>query len=321
MPDGSDLRLPLHVIKGAQPGPTLGISGAIHGNEVVPSVGTIRRVLELVDPAELSGTLMAVPVCNPLGAGELSRDTPGDGQNANAVFFEPGHSKYTEPVKTVTEQIAGVLVTEFLAHLDYQIDFHCSVDNHAVHMIEFTKEPVSRGMARAFGMPILLYDEWRPGQMWRESERLGAKVIVAECGGGGALYAEWVARGVRGVLNVMRYLGMLPGEVPRPPKQYVVRGDSGYEHNANILKTREGGLVIPDPAITPQTVYDGEPVVGVPVLGELLSMYDLTVRQTFEAPFERTLLIAAVVGPLWTYPGNYAYILFDADGPDVEILD
>jgi hypothetical protein len=96
-----------------------------------------------------------------------------------------------------------------------------------------------------------------------------------------------------------------------------VRGDSGHEQNANILKPREGGLIVPHPAVTPQTVFDGQPVTGVPVLGELLSMYDLTVRQRFEAPFERTLLIAAVVGPSWSYPGTYAYILFDADNAEV----
>jgi hypothetical protein len=55
------------------------------------------------------------------------------------------------------------------------------------------------------------------------------------------------------------------------------------------------------------------------VLGELLNMYDLTVRQKFEAPFERTLMLAAVAAPAWHYPGNYAYILFDAD--KAEVLD
>jgi len=319
MPDGSELRLPLHVVKGMHPGPTLGLTGAIHGDEVSPSVSIIRRVLEMLDPAELSGTVMAVPICNPLGAGELSRETPGDGQNANAVFFGPGSTKYTQPVKTVTEQIADVLADKVLAHLDYQIDFHSGGAEHAVHMIEFTKDPVTRGMARAFNMPILLHDEWRSGQMWRESERLGARVIVAECGGGGHLYHEWLDRGVSGTFNVMRHLDMLPGQVQKPPQQYVVRGDSGHEHNAHILKPREGGLIIPDPAITPQTVFDGQPVSGVPVLGELLNMYDLSVRQTFEAPFERTLLIAAVIAPSWNYPGEYAYILFDAD--KAEILD
>jgi predicted deacylase len=317
MPDGSELRLPLHVIEGTRPGPTLGLTGAIHGDEVAPSVGIIREVLESLDPEQLSGTVMAVPICNPLGVGQLSRHTPGDGLNANAAFLEPGHDKYTQPVRTVTEQLTAVLSQEVLARLDYQIDFHSGGANHAVHMIEFTEDPVTKEMARAFNMPILLLDEWRPGQMWRESQRLGAQAIVAECGGGGHLYNEWLERGVNGTLNVMRYLGMLPGRVEKPPVQYVVRGDSGHEYNARILRPREGGIIIPNRAITPQIVFDGKPVEGVPVLGELLNMYDLTVRQRFEAPFERTLMLAAVVATSWNYPGEYAYILFDADKAEI----
>jgi predicted deacylase len=67
MPDGSELRLPLHVVKGAKPGPTLGVSGAIHGDELLIPVSIIRRVLEQLDPAELSGTVMAVPVAPDAG--------------------------------------------------------------------------------------------------------------------------------------------------------------------------------------------------------------------------------------------------------------
>ena len=84
--NGAELRLPLHVVKGARPGPILGLSGTLHGDEYVPSVNIINRVLELLDPAELSGTVMAVPVCNPLGAGERSRHTPGDGMNLIRPF-------------------------------------------------------------------------------------------------------------------------------------------------------------------------------------------------------------------------------------------
>jgi hypothetical protein len=317
MPDGSELRLPLHVVKGARPGPTLGLSGALHGDEMIPSVGIIRAILERLDADELSGTVMAVPICNPLGVGERSRQTPGDGINLNTVFVDPSHGGHVEPVKMVTQQIASVLTDAFLAHLNYQIDFHTGGDNHSVHMIEFTEDPESTSMARAFNMPILLKDEWRPGQMWAMSERLGVKAIVAECGGGGLFYEEWLERGVAGAFNVMRHLGMLPGKVEKPPRQYVVNNTTGHEVNLNILRPREGGLIMPDPALSPRVSFDGRPIVGIPVLGRMLNMYDLTFRQAFEAPFERTLMLAGVIAPAWNYPGEFAYILADADAAEV----
>ena len=75
-------------------------------------------------------------------------------------------------------------------------------------------------MARAFNQPILMRDYWLPEQIWGMSERLGIKMICAECGGGGQLYKEWLERNVRGTFNVMRQLGMLPGPVQKPPTQY-----------------------------------------------------------------------------------------------------
>jgi predicted deacylase len=314
MPDGSDLRLPLHIVKGARPGPTLGLSGALHGNEMVPSVSIIRHVLELLDPNELSGTVIALPICNPLGAGQESRNTPGDGMNLNGAF-ESGHGSI-EPVKAVTEQIADVITNEFLSKLNYHIDFHTGGGNHSVHMIEFVNEPESTAMARAFNMPILLMDVWRPGQMWAMSEKLGVKVIVAECGGN-ALCDEWLERGVQGAFNVMRQLRMLPGEVIRPPRQYVVNNTTGHEHNLTILRPQEGGLIIPEPGIDARVSFVGQPVEGPRVLGKLLNMYDLSFRQEFATPFKRTLLLAAVVAPSWNYPGSFAYILANADDAQV----
>ncbi len=317
LPGGTELRLPLHTLKGANPGPTLGLSAAVHGDEFVPSVGIIKQLLEQLDPAQLSGTVMAMPILNALGVGERSRHTPGDGMNLNEAFGETGPDAHVEPVKTATEQMADVITEGFLRNLNYLIDFHNGGDNHSVHMIEFTEDPASTGMARAFNMPILLKDVWGPRQMWKGAERLGVKTIVAELGGGGMLSDEWTARGVRGVLNVMRYLGMLPEPVEAPPRQYVVDNRPGHGRNLVILRPREGGLIIPDPAINAQKSFDGEPVVGVPTLGRLLNPYDLTVRQTFDTPFAKTLMLAAVVSPSWNYPGEFAYILADADAAEV----
>lgn len=319
LPNGTDLKLPLHVIEGARPGPTLGLSALIHGDEPLPSLAILRRVLDLLDPKELTGKVMVLPVCNPLGIGENSRNTPHDGANMNSAFTVPEPNGYVTPVLTISEMMASTLAEGFLQHLDYHIDFHAGDASLSVNMIEFADNPVSLGMARAFLTPILLKDEFGATQFWGASERLGSKLIVAECGGGGLLFEEWIERGVRGAFNVMRHLGMLPGKEERPPTQTVVTNTSGHHHNLTILRPREGGLLIPDPAITPRTSFEGKPVSGVPVFGRLLNMYDLDYHQDFEAPFERTLMLAASVAPAWYYPGDTAYIVADYDG--AEVLD
>ena len=313
---GAELRVPLHTLAGAQPGPTLGLSALVHGNEPVPSIGIIRAVLERLDANELRGTLLAAPVLNPLGYAAMSRHTPEDGMNLNGAFIESDAGGHPEPVKTVSIQLDTAISAGFLSKLDYQIDFH-SGGNASVHMIEFTDDPESRAMARAFNMPILLRDVWMPGQMWTRATQLGVKLIVAELGGAGQLYDQWIERGVAGVFNVMRQIGMLPGEVIPPPRQYVVNNQVGHEENLNILRPREAGLIVPDPAITPQRAFDGQPIAGPLVLGQLLNPYDLTVRQEFAAPFARTLMLATRITPTWCTPGEFGYIITNADNAEI----
>jgi predicted deacylase len=313
---GAELRIPLHTVRGTRPGPTLGLSALVHGNEPVPSVEIIRAAIERLDTDELRGTVLAVPVLNPLGAAAQSRHTPEDGLNLNAAFVPSDAGGHPEPVKTVSIQLAAAIDQAFLSHLDYLIDFH-SGGPASAHMMEFTDDPESRAMARAFNMPILLRDTWLPGQMWAHAEQHGVRTIVAELGGAGQLYSQWVERGVAGVFNVMRLLGMLPGDLAAPPRQYVVNNLPGHEQNLNILRPREAGLIVPEPAITAQVAFDGQPIQGAQVLGRLLNPYDLTLRQEFATPFARTLMLAARVAPAWCTPGEFGYIITDADNAEV----
>lgn len=315
---GAELRLPLHTLRGARPGPTLGLSALVHGNEPVPAVGIIRAVLERIDPAELRGTVLAVPVLNPLGYAGMSRHTPEDGMNLNGAFVVSDAGGHPEPVKTLSIQIANAITEGLLSRINYHIDFHTG-GNATVHMIEFTDDPESRAMARAFNMPILLRDVWMPGQMWTRGEQLGVKTIVAELGGAGQLYSQWVERGVAGTLNIMRSLAMLPGEVLPPPRQYVVNNTAGHEENLHILRPSEAGLIVPEPAITPQVAFAGQPLEGAQVLSRLINPYDLTERQVFATPFARTLMLATRVTPSWCTPGEFGYIITDADS--AEVLD
>ena len=57
---------PVYVVHGKKPGPTLFLSGAIHGDEI-NGVEIIRRVLNRKSLRRIRGTLVAVPVVNIFG--------------------------------------------------------------------------------------------------------------------------------------------------------------------------------------------------------------------------------------------------------------
>jgi predicted deacylase len=314
MADGSELRLPMHVLKGKHSGPTLGLTALVHGDEALPSIAIISKLFEQLDPEQLSGTIMAVPVCDPPAAGENTRNTPHDGVNLNDAFGEPGEDSTTIPTATISGQIAGVLKDKFLKYLDYHIDFHTGDDAMSVNMIEFSEDEESIAMARAFNMPVLLKDAWGDRQIWGASARAGAKVIVAEVGGGSLLFDKWLARGVEGTVNVMRRFGMIPGDVVPPPQQIVVDNSKGHHRNLVLLRSSAGGLFMPEADITAETSFDGKPLSGGPrTLGKLINMYDLSVIETYETPFANTVLLATAVNPSWHAPGDTLYIIADAD--------
>lgn len=84
---------------------TLGLIALVHRDEALPSAAIVRRVLELVHPAELSGTPLAVPVVNLLGAGTHSRHTPLDDMSLSAAFCEPSEGSATLPIKSASEEL------------------------------------------------------------------------------------------------------------------------------------------------------------------------------------------------------------------------
>src|SRR5438105_12409245 len=82
---GFELFIPLHRLDGRSPGPTLGLSAVVHGDEPLTNE-VIRQVLTRVDPAELRGSILAVPIVNTLAFETLTRHTPIDMLDLNRNF-------------------------------------------------------------------------------------------------------------------------------------------------------------------------------------------------------------------------------------------
>ena len=62
--DGSAVSLPLLVVRGAAPGKTLFVSAGVHGDEF-EGMACLWRLFEELRPADVAGTVAAVPVANP----------------------------------------------------------------------------------------------------------------------------------------------------------------------------------------------------------------------------------------------------------------
>ena len=123
----NDAALPLLVVRGEREGPVLAVSAAVHGDEY-EGVRAIFEVFDLLDPAELSGTPLAMPVVNGAAHRACTRTNPADSLNLARVF--PG-----DPQGTITQRIAHTFGCEVIAKADFYLDLHSGGVRYAMPSI------------------------------------------------------------------------------------------------------------------------------------------------------------------------------------------
>lgn len=201
--DHTDMMLRVEVIHGKRPGPTLFISAAIHGDEII-GVEIIRRLSKLKAMAKLRGTLILIPVVNGYGFLGMSRYLP-DRRDLNRVF--PGSENGSS-----ASQLAFTFMKEIVARCQFGIDLHSG----AIHRENLPQiranlaDPIVKEMAVAFGASIMLNSNLRDGSLREAAQSLGCHMLLFEAGEALRFDETAIRIGVKGVLGVLRQTEMLP---------------------------------------------------------------------------------------------------------------
>jgi len=315
MASGGPLRLPVHVVAGAQPGPVVAIVATQHGNEVRP-LGAVLEFVRGIDPAELGGTVVVLPIANPLAFEAGARCTWFDGwfgDNANLNRVWPGTS-----TGWLTEHLAFVISENIVSEADYLIDVHGESASMGIYFASVSTEnsgahKTANELAMAFGMEILV--RGRPGARtltgW--ALEIGKPAVAVELGyfrgwdrsGINAWARTPVEAGVTGFSNVLRTLGMLGGSPKLPRRQVIVESELG-------IGPKHGGLLFPE--ITNASI--GETVPKGTVLGRVVSPYSFAELDVLIAPFDSTFILAAPHDDVCYHvnpgAGDYGFFVADA---------
>jgi predicted deacylase len=207
------LSLPVTVIRGAKKGPHLFVSAAIHGDEL-NGTEIIRRLLKQPALKRLKGTLIAVPIVNVYGLIHHSRYLP-DRRDLNRTF--PGSEK-----GSLAARLAHVFMEEIVCNCSHGIDLHTG----AIHRSNLPQiranldDPETLSLAKQFGVPVLLNSNLRDGSLREAAAEQGIPMLLYEAGEALRFDEISIRAGVKGVINVMRSLEMLPPSRSRRQTQH-----------------------------------------------------------------------------------------------------
>jgi predicted deacylase len=202
------ISIPVHVIHGRRDGPRLFLSAALHGDEI-NGIEIIRRIRHTRALDRLRGTLVCVPIVNVYGFINHTRYLP-DRRDLNRSF--PGSEK-----GSLAGRLARLFASEVVDRCTHGIDLHTGA-NHRVnlpHIRADLDDPESARLARAFGAPVIVEASLRDGSLRQYGMERGLPMLLYEAGEGLRFDALSIRGGVRGVLNVMRELGMLAASPSR----------------------------------------------------------------------------------------------------------
>lgn len=230
LPTGTWASLPIQVIRGTREGPTVWLSGAIHGDEI-NGVDIIRRVLPRLDRRKLRGTVIAVPIVNVFGFIQGSRYLP-DGRDLNRSF--PGSER-----GSLASRLAHLFLNEIVDHADIGIDLHTAAGHRTNHpQIRCDlDDPETRRLATAFGAPLMFGAKLRDGSLRQAALERGKRVLLYEAGQVHRFDPTAVDVGVKGTLRVLEALDMMTFNDLEPAPASIELDSSSW------LRARRGGMV------------------------------------------------------------------------------
>jgi hypothetical protein len=195
----------VQAVCGKASGKNLFLCATLHGDEL-NGIEIIRRVMEKLDPERVRGTVIAAPVINVFGLINQSRYLP-DRRDLNRAF--PGSAK-----GSLAARLAHIVMNEIVQHCSHGIDLHTG-SNDRINLPQIRGDLTgaeTRRCAEAFGAPIMLHLTTRDGSLREAATAEGKHVLVYEAGEALRFNADAIDIGVRGVVNVMKALGMLKGK-------------------------------------------------------------------------------------------------------------
>ena len=200
--EGVPVTTPVLVVNGAEPGPTLCLTAAVHGDEL-NGIEMVRRVMHDITPEKLSGVVIGVPIVNVQGFRRGSRYLP-DRRDLNRYF--PGN-----PDGSAAARIAHSFFINVVAYCDALVDLHTgSFERANLPQIRADlRNPDVVTLTQGFGSMVILHSRPAVGTLRYAATEAGIPAVTLEAGGPSVLELGDVKLGVKGIETLLNTLGMI----------------------------------------------------------------------------------------------------------------
>lgn len=273
---GMPIAVPVMVARGKTDGPIVGITAAVHGNEL-NGLPVIQRLFSEIDLDQLSGTIVGVLVVNVPGL-LLEQRKFNDGTDLNHIM--PGKKDGNN-----SEVYGFRLMDRIINRFDYLIDLHTASSGriNSYYIRADMKDPVTKQMALLQNADIIVHNPARDGTMRGAADDLGIHAITLEVGDPNRFQKGMIRSGLTGIYNILIHLGMQEGSIEPPDEPAIICKRSYW------IYTQGGGILIVSPDLT-------EKVDAGASIGSLKNVFGDNIKQ-YLAP-ESGIVIGKSVNPV-----------------------
>ncbi len=254
------IQVPVLVARGFQEGPVLGLTAAVHGNEL-NGIPVIQRLFKELDINQLHGTIVGVPVVNVPSLLRRRRRFI-DGTDLNHIM--PG-----KPGGNVSEVYAFRFFHRIVNQFHYLIDLHTASFGriNSYYIRADMNDPVTAQMARLQNAQIIVNNAPNDGTLRGAASQMKIPAITLEVGDPNKFQKGMIRSGLTGIYNVLSYLKMLPVVIEKPDQKTVLCNTSYW------IFTQTGGVLDVLPRITELVKKGDEIAIQRNIFGKVICKY------------------------------------------------
>jgi predicted deacylase len=259
-PFGEPMAIPLLIGRGSKEGPVMGITAAVHGNEL-NGIPVIQRFFKEIENEKISGTVIGVPVVN---VPAFMRKKRRFIDNVDLNHIMPGKKS-----GSVSQVYAHYFFKNIIKHFDYLLDLHTASTGrvNSYYIRADMDDPVTSKLALLQNAQIIVNNPPSDGTLRGAAEAQGIPAITLEVGNPSTFQKGYIRSGITGLHNALVYLEMMDGEIEEPEKEPVLCKSSKWYY------TDKGGLLSVHPDLT-QMVAKGDTIATqYDIFGDKIKTY------------------------------------------------